>query len=670
MRFSQLADVFEAMEKTASRLMLTERLAEVYYNADPTEVRRLTYLCQGILVPESQGIQIGIGDKLAQMAISRVSGKSIGQIEAAYRDVGDLGATAGTLLERKAQSTLLHEDLSIKKVYDNFYKIATSSGSGSQDLKINLLAELLANARPLEAKHIIRFVQGSLRLGMGESTILDALSIFWLCHISKDATALKSGAGTFAIRNCAPVFRKEAAEKKGEASSIELSLEGDLAAIEDAKKGAILDLKSKAGSLEGELLRLTKNGGKYTLALQILAEKRVYRERFERAYSMRSDLGEVAQTVCSGDGNSLAGISPRVFSPIRPALAERLLSPAQIIEKLGKCSVEGKYDGFRLQIHKKGREVKIFSRKEEPMTHMFPDIVDAVGDEFSAKDAIFEGEAIAYDEPQNRFLPFQVTIQRKRKHGIGQKAREIPLRLFAFELLYADGKDYTNVPYEERRMELEKLIRAGASTIAPADRIICKDAPQLQAFFEKCLQEGLEGIIAKDLSAPYGAGARKFAWIKLKRSYGKSVDTYDVVIIGYYFGKGKRAQFEFGGVLTAVYDPEMQKFRSIAKVGTGFSEEQMGEFQKALEKLSIKEKPNSVDSEMTPDVWVTPKIVIEVNADEITRSPTHTAGRAQGGDEGFALRFPRLISIRKDKRPEDAMTESEIFEMFELQQQK
>ncbi|MFH1750638.1 MAG: ATP-dependent DNA ligase [Candidatus Micrarchaeota archaeon] len=669
MHFLELANVFEIMEGTASRLRLTEQLADVYFHAKGPDVRHLTYLCQGILVPESLGIQLGVGDKLVQHAISRVSGKSIAQIEELYRKEGDLGIAAEKLLLAKSQSTLQHEDLTTRKVYDNFFKIATSSGSGSQDSKVNLIAELLTNASPMEAKHIVRFAQGSLRLGAGESTILDGLALSHIAYLVSKAKEIRNGGHIIKPKSIVPILTPSRTDRKaGEASSIDINFEGISEEI-IIKKGDELSLGEGEGEIRGEVQRLMEEGSKRTITLQILEEKKKYRGIFERAYNMRSDLGEVAEKVHSKQLDELQKIGPAVFSPIRPALAERLLTPGQIIEKLGECSVEGKYDGFRLQIHKKGSEIRIFSRKEEPMTHMFPDIVSAIRTEVDAKNAIFEGEAIAYDAVQKRFLPFQVTIQRKRKHGVGEMARELPLRLYAFELLFADGRDYTKEPYEARRRKLESVIRKGASIVRISERIIAKSPIDLQAFFDKCLQEGLEGIIAKDQKAPYVAGARKFAWIKLKRSYGKVADTFDVVIIGYYLGKGKRAQFEFGGVLTAVFDPESGRYKSIAKVGTGFSEEQMGEFREMLEKITLREKPKTVDSVMAPDLWVEPKIVIEVNADEISRSPTHAAGRTAGSEEGFALRFPRMVSIRKDKRPQDATTESEILELYELQGQ-
>jgi len=605
MDFAYLAEIFARLETTTKRLELTDELAKLFANAQPSEVRILAYLCRGVLVPEHEGIQLGMGDKLCEQAIALVSGQPQKEVSALYRKTGDLGDAANILLEQKKQLSLGSSGLSVSKVYENFFKIATASGSGSQQHKIRLLAELLSNSRPQDAKIIVRFALGSLRLGIGEPTILDALSV---------------------------------------ARAGDKSLRPDL----------------------------------------------------ERAFNLRSDLGLVAETFLSKGIEQIKAITPKPFSPIRPALAERLPDAKAIIEKLGECAVEAKLDGFRLQVHKSGSQVKIFSRRQEPMTQMFPDLVEAVRLQVKEKEAIFEGEAIAFNESTGEFLPFQATIQRKRKHGVAEKTRELPLKLFVFEVLYLDGSDCTQLPYSQRRKLLEKMLgftkyqkqtgnNADKKTIAPASLKMCSTAEQLQAFFNECVGAGLEGIIAKDLNAPYTAGARKFAWIKLKRSYaGGLADTIDAVIIGYYLGKGKRTEFGFGGILTAVYSPSDGKFRSIAKVGTGFTEQEMTDYQKALEKLRVARKPVEVESLLEPDVWVTPSVVVTLTADELTRSPVHLAcagmlkkrlnpaGRADAGtnernSEGLALRFPRLTALRTDKAPQDATTEEEILEMYEMQ---
>ena len=389
------------------------------------------------------------------------------------------------------------------------------------------------------------------------------------------------------------------------------------------------------------------------------------REIIESKYNVHSDLGDLAETLKRKGlkGLEKIGIEPGI--PLRPTLAERLPTAKKIIEKLGKCAVEAKYDGFRLAIHKKGEKVTIFSRRQENVTVMFPEIVKAVKG-MKASEAIFEGEALAFNEETEEYYPFQVTIQRKRKYDIDKMAKEFPLTLFAFDLLYANGKSLMELPFKERRERLGKIIGKN-KTIVLTDTIVTSSAKELEEYFNKSVGKGLEGIIAKDLNAKYIAGARKFSWIKLKRSYkGELGDTIDTVIVGFFKGKGKRTQFGLGGLLTAVYDKKSDSFKSIAKIGTGMTEEMLEKLCKMLSKIKKEKKPARVDSELKPDIWVEPKYVIEVNADEITKSPVHTAGKEKG-KEGLALRFPRMIKLRQDKEPEQATTVKEIEQMFKKQ---
>ena len=218
-----------------------------------------------------------------------------------------------------------------------------------------------------------------------------------------------------------------------------------------------------------------------------------------------------------------------------------------------------------------------------------------------------------------------------------------------------------------RRKILEKLV-AGSKTLAPSEQIITDSPKKLEEFFQRCTLEGLEGIIAKDLEQPYVAGARKFAWIKLKKSYGEMADTVDAVIVGYYLGKGSRQEFEFGGLLACVLNEETNELETVAKIGSGFSEDEMKSFEAMLAKIKLAKKPKGVNSKLEPDFWVKPKYVVAVAADEITLSPMHTCGMA--GDTGYALRFPRMMALREDKGPEEATTTREIIEMFEMQKRK
>ena len=401
--------------------------------------------------------------------------------------------------------------------------------------------------------------------------------------------------------------------------------------------------------------------------------KQELRTKIEDAYNVYSDLGEIAQIAKSEGVEGLEKVHIRPGTPIRPTAAERLPSAAEIIEKMGgKCAVEAKYDGFRVQLSKSGNEIKIFSRQSEEITEMFPEIIAAARVQLKPKACIVEGEALAFNEETQEYYPFQITIQRKRKYEVEKKAKEYPLKFFAFDVMFVDGKSYMEEPFKERRKKLESIITKGKTPeeniIRLSEQKIVTTAKELEKFFEEKIAQGLEGVMAKDLEAPYIAGARKFAWIKLKRSYkGMLDDTLDLVIIGYDKGKGKRTQFGLGALLVAAYNKKTDEFESVAKVGTGMSEEMLSTLEEVLSKIKSKKKPKRVVSELEPDVWAEPRYVIEVRADEITRSPMHSCCREKG--TGLALRFPRMIKLLPlaDKKPENATSTEEVTKMYNIQ---
>lgn len=574
MLFSDVAEYFSRIEATSSRLEMSSIVAELLGKCAAGEAKPLVYIIEGSIAPSHQGLDVGIGEKFAVRAIAQVSGRTGQQVASDFKKSGDLGSTAEGMLSKKYQLSLSSSPNTLQKVYSTFLKISRLSGTGSQEGKISLLSELLNGATPLEAKYLVRFCLGKLRLGVGDPSVIDALSM------------MRHG-----------------------------------------------DKKDK-------------------LAL-------------ERAFNLCSDLGEVAEHYIAG--KDLSRFSTEPGKPIRPALAERLPDAGEIVEKMGgACAVEAKYDGLRMQIHMEGSRVEIYSRKLEKMTAMFPEIVSAASS-LKCKSAIFEGEALAYNAKERKYYSFQETMQRKRKYGIEKMSADFPLRLFVFDIMYLEGRDLTLLPYSSRRKALEKLVK-GSPTLIPSQQIITDSPKELEEYFQECIGEGLEGIIAKDLKAPYVAGARKFAWIKLKKSYGAMADTVDAVIIGYYLGKGQRQEFEFGGLLAAVLNDETNELESIAKIGSGFSEDEMVSFEKMLEKIKVKNKPKGVNSKLTPDFWVKPKYVVTVAADEITLSPMHTCGLV--GETGYALRFPRMMSLRTDKGPDEATTTKEIISLFELQRKR
>lgn len=444
----------------------------------------------------------------------------------------------------------------------------------------------------------------------------------------------------------------------------------------EGKQRQLAALLAQATPLEGRyIVRLTLGRLRMGVAAPTIIEAVARREEdykaarrtIERAYNTCSDLGLVLSTLFMDGLGALEKFKVRVGSPVRPMLAERLPSAEKIIGKIGRCEVEAKLDGFRCQVHLKGGRVEIFSRNLERTTDMFPDIARALREEFAARSAIIDGEALAANDETGEFHPFQVTVQRKRKQKIEQMAEELPLHLVAFDLLYVDGRDLTHRPYAERRKELAERIKGGGR-LQLSDGELVETPEQLQDFFDASLERGHEGVVAKRLDSGYEPGARNYNWIKLKRTYqGELNDTVDVCVVGYLRGRGYRARFGIGSLLGAVYDEATDTFRSVCKIGSGLSDENWARMKALLDTQKVDHKPARVDSRLVPDVWVEPKFVVTVLADEITRSPVHTAAQDEQG-RGLALRFPRVVNfVRDDKSAEDATRAAEISEMFTQQ---
>jgi DNA ligase-1 len=402
----------------------------------------------------------------------------------------------------------------------------------------------------------------------------------------------------------------------------------------------------------------------------LLAGDKSKRQEIEDAFDVQADIGQIAKIIKSKKIKGLKAVKIQFGVPVMPALCQRLPNAEEIIKKMcrpeGKVAVEPKYDGTRLQIHWSKKKVSFFTRNLENVTHMFPDIIEALGKEVKAKEVIFDGEAIGFDQKTGKFLPFQETIKRKRKYEIGDKVKEIPLKYFAFDILYQDGRDLISVPFNERRRLLEKTIISGSKTILISPQIITESAQELRKFHDEQIKKGLEGVVVKKWKVPYDPGRRGYIWVKLKQEKGKKggglADTLDCVVMGYYKGKGKRAKFGIGGFLVGVREKEgNDQFLTISKVGTGLSDEQWREMRRRINEVKVKEKPKQylLDKNLFPDVWCTPKIVVEIEADNITKSPIHTAR--------YALRFPRLVRFRDDKAAEEATTLAEAEKLYRLQ---
>ncbi len=376
----------------------------------------------------------------------------------------------------------------------------------------------------------------------------------------------------------------------------------------------------------------------------------------ERAYEKSSDIGLIAKLAASKKPIKVGII---LGIPIKMMLAQRVKSLAEMQKHMpGKITAEEKYDGERMQVHKQGKEIKIFSRRLENITHQYPDVLISLKKSIKAKECIIEGEVVAVDKKAN-LLPFQRLMQRKRKYKIEEYIKKIPVNLFLFDLLYLNGESYVNEPYPARRKALEKIIKK-SKIIKLAGQITTKDLNKLKEFFNKCLKRGMEGIIAKSNAenSIYKAGTRGWFWIKWKKEYAKGVkDTYDLVVVGAFAGRGKRAG-TYGALLCAVYNKKKNQFETITKLGAGFTDKVLAELPKMLRKYQTTKKPAKViiKKEIKPDVFFYPGLVLEVLGAEITKSPLHSSG--------LALRFPRFINFRPDKSPKQATTKKEIKRMY------
>lgn len=558
MKFKLVAQTFEKIESTNSRLDITHDLADLFKNASPDQARELSYLSLGVLNPPYIGTQFNIAQKSMAKIVARVLGVSEEEIQKETERLGDLGSVL-EMHEWKAG-----KDLSTSDVYEALCEIEKISGTGSQEEKALKVYELIHELDPTSAKFVIRIILGKLRLGFSDMTLVDALS--WM--------------------------------EKGDKS---------------------------------------------------------IRKILEHAYNICADIGLIAYDLKKHGVEAIEKMKIHVGIPIRPAAADRSPSAQAIIEKLGACVAQPKLDGFRLQVHvdltSQEPLIRFFSRNLIDMSAMFPEFV-AVCKKLPIKTLILDAEAIVYDPNTHMFLSFQETVKRKRKHGIETIASELPLQLNIFDIMYLNGKSLLDMPQDERRNILENALKSSTDqTIKIIEERLVKTTKELEDYFISEIAAGLEGLVVKKPNSLYQAGKRSSNWIKLKyQAAEKLQDTLDVVVLGYYPGKGKRAKFGIGAFLVGIHNEITDKFETVAKVGTGLSDDAWVDLKGRCDKMAVAIKPKNVEcpKELHPAVWVAPELVCEVLADEITLSPLHTAGK-QKEELGFAFRFPRFIKYRTDK---------------------
>ncbi len=565
MDFQKLAAVLAEVEKTSSGNAMREILAEFLKKVSPDDVAMICYLALGQIVSDEGQLVLGMADKSVLKSIAAAAGTDLSKVTKVMKEAGDAGLTAEKVLQKKPRTLVPLGKLSVQEVFDKLQKVAGTGGTGSQDAKSKLLVSLLQKASPEEAKYVVRIALGTLRLGAGDMTLLDALAI--------------------------------------------------------AYTG---DKKNK--------------------------------ELLEQAYNICPDVGIIAETLVRQGLKGIGKIDIHLGRPIQMMLAQRVKELEEIPKKIPKeFTVEAKYDGERVQAHKdrKGK-ITLFSRRLENITLQFPELVEKLGQQLDAKEFVVEGEIIAVSR-EGKHLPFQTLMQRRRKHDVEQYMKDVPVQLKLFDLLYLDGKSYLHEPYLKREEKLTKIVKKGRQ-INLTERIVTDELDELNDFFRQMLKEGYEGVIVKAHDGEYEAGSRGWNWIKWKKEYAKEMqDTLDLVVVGAYHGKGKRSG-TYGALLCAAYNEKEDVFETLCKLGTGLTDEVLAELPKKLAKHKLDHRPArvSVTKEMEPDIWFEPKIVVEVLGAEITRSPFHTCG------SGLALRFPRFIQFREDKKAEQATTSNEV----------
>ena len=578
MKFSIISDAFQKMEATSKRLELTDILVELIKEIPEDVISKAVYLIQGKLRPNFEGVELGIAEKLVMKAMSKSSGIPLKKIEEDYNKGGDLGQTAENILQQKIQTTFLSETITLERVYETLLKISNLEGKGSQEMKMRYVSSILNDATPQEAKFILKILLGTLRLGIAENTVMDALAIAF------------------------------------------------------------------TGEKEN-------------------------REVIENAYNVSSDLGKVAQVVSTGGIEQIRKFQIQLFNPIRPMLADRIKSGEETVKKFqNDFAAEYKLDGERAQIHKQKDTIMIFSRSLENITSYYPDIVEKISKLIISDDVILEAEVVAMNTNSGDFLPFQELMHRRRKYEIDEAVTKYPITVNFFDVLFSNGKNCMEMEYMERRKLLEKIIKEDDfARLIPMS--IINNEEQILEVLENSINSGCEGLMLKHLNSTYRAGIRGSNWLKLKREYQNDLgDSLDLVVIGAFFGKGRRTG-KYGTLLLATYNDEEDVFPSICKVGTGFSDESLDQLYQILSpKVTLKKNPRII-SDMAADMWFEPELVIEIVASEITQSPIHkTASDKIKENTGLALRFPKFTGkIRTEKNAEDASTDEEVIALYKVQ---
>ena len=535
--------------------------------------------------------------------------------------------------------------------------------SGSLE-KIDLVAEFLAGLDETELPVACSYVMGTLFppsldlvMGVGPSILYEALAKACGCPAEQISEMLRATGDPGLV--AAGIVEKRrplgfTAFLKAEPLSIADVYERFVAIArasgkrsQDVKVKNLQFLFSQVGSLEARYIaRLAiedmrigvGEGGMRDAVARAFSKSGADGEMVERAYNLTNDMGLVAVAARRG---TLAELSVMINHPIKMMLAQLGESIASALGEIGTAAVEWKYDGARVQIHKEGDSVAVFSRRMENVTASLPEIVMAAR-QITAKSAILDGEAVAIGK-DGRPMAFQEILKRfRRKYNVEKLAAQIPLRLFLFDLIYLDGKSVTHLPLSERRALLEKI----ANPNILADQVLSGSVEAAEEIYRQALAAGHEGLILKNPNSVYAPGKRGKNWLKIK----PVMETLDLVVIGAKWGEGRRASF-LGSYRLGCRDTATGNILDMGFVATGLSDEALAELTDMFRELILLEKGMEVE--------IKPAVVFEVAYEEIQRSPNYSSG--------YALRFPRMVAVRDDKSLEEADSLERVISLYKGQ---
>jgi DNA ligase-1 len=643
--YAALCTTFSLIEMTTKRLII-----QAYCAAFLRQVLRLTpddllptvLLMINKLAADYAGIELGIGESLIMKAIGEATGRSLAVIKQDQKQIGDLGLVA--VKSRSNQPTMFKpRPLTVRGIHKSLLEIATVTGNGAQQRKVDGIKKLLSAADsksggkvdiaqnkggPSEAKFIVRFLEGKLRLGLAEKTVLISLAQAMVAH--------------------------EVAQKGNKIPSTE-----QLAKGEQILKTVYSELPS------------------YEVIVPAMLEYGLFNLREH----------------CK--------LQPGV--PLKPMLAKPTKAITEVLDRFeGQAfTCEYKYDGERAQIHYVAKDspipyksltpgaakgvgsglAAIFSRNSEDLSKKYPDILEKLDTwvKEDTKSFVLDCETVAWDVVEKKVLPFQQLMTRKKK-DVKSADVKVKVCVFAFDLLYLNGEPVVEKSLRERRELLHTAFNPVEGEFAFATSMNGQEIDEIQTFLDESVKASCEGLMVKMLDGTesgYEPSKRSRNWLKIKKDYLSGVgDSLDLVVLGAYYGRGKRTSV-YGAFLLACYNPSSEKYESVCNIGTGFSEAVLEELYSQLSAIVIERpKPfydHSTGNQHQPDVWFEPRYVWEVKTADLTLSPKYRAACKEGLDKagaekGVSLRFPRFIRVRDDKKTDEATTSRAIAEMYRKQE--